>query len=328
MANAINITFSGSVNLKSAKYLYTNNGNPDCWNAIFNNFENSAYTFNSNEISPIGGSWSEDNSINRNNTGFSPLNVNLRLGWLCVNYRFKPTTIVIETTTSSTSITLNISNFSLWMGNSTSGYEVPLHNFYNKIQPSPTIIPNATQPPAYIVFNNIQEYITQEINEIEIQVTGTSIRIFNLYVYGEIFHKDLITLPPTQPATTIEEFTDSTVGIDADIEGVLYKRNLMSLQPNKGHSVTTITLTGAYDISEYEPYSVILLNPNGANRIVRLPENPPLNYQTRLINLNGNFEIEIEELPGNSTVQLLSTAEGQLVLDVFWDGTQWITTAL
>lgn len=327
MANVINSSFSGQVNLKRAKVLYTADDDDDLIVGVWSDFGNSAFSYSSGmgDVGPGSVGYTEINVINNltNDAGTfgQAASANQYIGLDFDDYRFRPTDVVMYATSTSGGGPYDAI---IRVYNDTSGT--------NEIIYSETVVGGLPGfgSNAYIRITDLQEKVLKDCNGIQIAGSTTGIRVFRLYVYGEVWHEDNIDLPPVAAATTIESFTDSMVGEDDDTEGILYKRNFLTVRPYGPLTggILTATLSGNAPFTDNHPYPVTQYNPNGANRQVYLPVAPPKNFQSRLINLDGAFTISIYEGDQTTLIQNLSNADGTNILDVAWDGSQWIVTAL
>ena len=327
MANIINSTFSGQVTLKSTKILYTADDDDDIIIGVWSDFGNSTfnYTTGMTDAGPAPStSYNEANVINNTTNSTATFGQASPANWLNLefnDYRFRPTDIVVYAAANVASggpydIEFNCYNDS---SGATSSY----------VETLSAVVPNNLVY-GYYRITNLAEKVFHDCNGIGVRLPATTIRVARFYIYGEVFHEDFDDLPPVGAATTIEAFSDSLVGQDSDTEGILYKRNLLAVRPYRPlvGGVQSFTAGGTVQFSDEHPYNISLINPGGAARQVNLAVTPPRHHQVRIINTDGAFALNIYEGDGTTFIQELSNSSGALILDVAWDGTQWITTAL
>lgn len=321
MANIVNSTFSGTVVFKSTKYSYTANDDDDCIVGVFTDFGNSTFTYNAAEIN-VGSAWNQANVLSNlaNSTAVAG-NIPGSGGSRYIdfnNYLVRPTRVTLfgdangtfgapydfriycENTETGESVSDFLSNVVGGSGSHTTWHHIDLQD--------------------KVKFNcNRFRFENPETNSVDIS---------RIYIYGEIFRQDGAELSPTEGATTIESLSDSAVDVDTDTEGLLQKQSLLTVEPYKPQRVVTLTMTGTVNQVEGSSAVTFLLDPNGGNRTFNLPQYPQTNQQVRLINLDGAFSITVNEGGGSPTIETLSTANSTLILDAYWDGTQWVVTSL
>lgn len=316
MANNIDIKFSGQVKLKSAKYLYTGTHGNDCLRALHTNFYNSSYAYNTSEIS-TSNFIDPEKAFNRNEDDFATAattNFTLTIN----NYKIRPHTVGARLASQNTS--------------SYEGFNIRLGGLNEGNQFTSTIGANITLAgPDNYLWTNLQEDINLRrgwVNKIYIQtIAPVGVRIYELYVYGEIIHKDELDLPPTSGATTIEAFTDSLLLVDELNEGSIIKDGSLMLEPRRAHTVQRVNLSGTYTIPDHSEYNVWNFNPDGASRIVNLPRAPQFNHYLKINNIDGGQQIRVNDSDKTTLIQNLSTADGPNTLEAVWANNQWIITA-
>lgn len=89
--------------------------------------------------------------------------------------------------------------------------------------------------------------------------------------------------------------------------------------------VIKLTLTGDHTItSAYKP-TFYVISPNGANRVVTLPTSPDTDDVIKIKNLDGAFDLTVEEFVGDPSPVVMNNA-GKLQYEFVYDGTEWLVT--
>lgn len=320
MANNIDIKFSGQVELRAAKYLYTGVDGDDCFRALNTNFYNSAYVYSS-EISASSIS-NPENAFDRDLSGtYASTGTNSSVRkFITSNYRFRPHTLILEATGSGSSspYPLNVSLEGFEEGNE---FTIAITNG--------DTLPGASSPVTRFTFDNLHKKYTQLRRGWCDSVSLSSnfgVRVYQLFVYGEIIHETQDKLPPTFGATTIEAFTDSFLSVDTLAEGSIVKDGSLQLSPRRAHTMFRQTMTGTFSIPNDSTANVYNFDPNGSNRIVNLPRAPQFNHYIRINNLDGSFQIRVNDSDHSTLIQNLSNADGPNTLEAVWANNQWIVT--
>lgn len=318
MANNIDIKFSGQVELRAAKYLYTGTDGNDCFRALSTNFYNSAYTFNGAEVA-ASSITNPQNAFDRDlTTTFASWTSNR--SFTMNNYRFRPQTIIVDMTTGTgATATADINILGFEEGS----------QFNIEISDGSSVVASDVGPPTRLIFDNLHKQHTQLrrgwCDTVRI-FTPSNARVYQLFVYGEIIHENEIKLPPTFGATTIEAFTDSFLSVDTLNEGSIVKDGSLQLSPRRAHTIFRQTLTGTFDIPNDSTANIYNFDPNGVNRIVNLPRAPQFNHYIRINNLDGVFQIRVNDSDHSTLIQNLSNADGPNTLEAVWANNQWIVT--
>lgn len=318
MANNIDIKFSGLVELRAAKYLYTGTTpSNDCMRALLTDFYNSSYVYSPSIIN--GPSISQpEAAFNRDNSDYATFATNRT--YIIQNHRIKVQAVVALISTNSA----GTDTFSLNL----KGLNESNTQFSEDISGNVTLQPIGSE--TLVVFNNLQEdYINLRrgwVQEIQLVPGLQDIRLYQLYVYGEVIEETQGKLPPTTGATTIESFTDSFLSISSLQEGSLVKDGSLLLEPRRAFTNKRVTLTGDYKIPVDSEVSVWNFDPNGSTRKVTLPKAPVFNHYIRINNLDGSKKVIVEDSDNVTVIQNLSNADGPNTLEAIWADTQWIIT--
>jgi len=316
MANNIDVKFSGLVELRAAGYKHLGTNGDDCLRAVHTNFYNSTYSYNAAEFS-ASGIINPELAFNRNDTDYAQISNGTR-SFVFNNYRIRPHAIAARLASFTT-----LSN---------SGYVIRVRGFNETnieftevIQPS--FILDVPTNYLWVNLNETNPNIRRGwVDQIEFQSGTAGWRIYQLYIYGEIIHEQQTKLPPSTGATTIESFSDSFIDVDSKSEGTIVKEGSIRLEQRRAHNIFRVTLSSTYDIPDDAQYNVWNFDPNGANRIVNLPRYPQFNHYLRINNLDGSFQIRINDSDHSTLIQNLSNADGPNTLEAVWANNQWIIT--
>lgn len=319
MANTIDIKFSGLINLRAAKYPYRGTKGDDCLRALGTNFYNSTYVYNStllsgSSITGPGNAFDRDET-----TTFATITSSRQ--YTLQQHRIRPQTMIIVGTSNNSANPTATLNISL------EGFNEAAAAFNESL--GPIVLPDSTSSPATVIIDNLTDNDNLRrgwVQEINIIPDSADLRLYQLYLFGEIVREDQDSLPPTVGATTIEAFTDSFIESSPISSGTIIKDGNLTVKRKRSFSSTREVLIGTYTIPDESEFSVINIDPNGSNRIVNLPKSPVFNHYLRINNVDGGFQLEIRDSDATTVIQLLSNAAGPNTLEAVWSGTQWIVT--
>lgn len=88
------------------------------------------------------------------------------------------------------------------------------------------------------------------------------------------------------------------------------------------YEVIKLVLTGDHTItSAYKP-TFYVISPNGANRTITLPTSPATDDVVKIKNLDGAFDLTVEEFVGDPSPVVMNNA-GKLQYEFVYDGVEW-----
>lgn len=320
MANIIQLRFSGKAPTNSAKYLYTgiwptNN----CLEALATDFYNSAVSalnFTTTLHSNFSSMFDTDSAT------FTLANGLFTLGF--PNYHIIPHAIRLEVGANSatTPTTGNAFSLNIRYPSNTTSTTTP------SVLQSGVSLQGFNSGPVIFLYQNLQINPAYQgyLESISLGTPADNIRLYNVSIFGEVFHRNNNILSPIKTPTTIETFTDSFIPIDVLEEGVINKNTSLVLRQQRPFRTIALTLTATYSIPSTGEFNAFIINPNGANRIVNLPLNPLDHQYVRIVNTNGGFSLDVRDSNTITSVQILSNATSTNMLEAVWSGTQWIVT--
>ena len=315
MANVISLTFNNNINLRAEKYLYQNDADDDIFNGINSNFGNITQVYTPSEFivtnsipidRPSGGNVSVDSTAE---------------SWKVhiLNYYIVPYFIVIRARRAGSGAQVDISaSCRTGLNNSTDAFDKILFDTFNT--------------------NEAQVYTSKEVSlEYRSLVDTFAVRRDNsrsnfdsnfflsqFYVYGYIFRKDGDIIPPVKAATTLGDMKDSFTNLSDVTQGVLEFTDTLNVVPNQVLKTSTQILSGNINLNNTNEFTVYILDPNGADRDVILPDPALKDTYIKIININGNNRIIVKE--DTIVVANLSTADVTLVSECIYNGNEWIVT--
>lgn len=316
MANNIDVKFSGLVELRAAGYKYLGTDGDDCMRALHTNFYNSAYSYNSSNVTAASVT-NPQNAFNRSLSDYASHSSTRT--YVLNNHRIRPHAIILDMTTagSSSALTFNVLGYN------------EANQFNETLTDGSQIINGFEGPITRVVFDQLDVQYTNLrrgwIDRFSLSTTS-AVRLYQIYVYGEIIQEQENKLPATSGATTIEAFTDSFIDVAPISEGTIIKDGSLKLEPRKAHTIRRQTLTSTYDIPDNAQFNVWNFDPNSANRVVNLPRYPQFNHYLRINNLDGGFQIRVNDSDHSTLIQNLSNANGPNTLEAVWANDQWIIT--
>ena len=157
-------------------------------------------------------------------------------------------------------------------------------------------------------------------------LTTTTPEISEIRFYGRLRNLVSGNAGSKVPGDTFSSLLDVDVTNIYDNRIIVYNGSVWETRPNVPWRISNQVLTGDLDITDAYIPTFYVLSPNGANRIVTLPNpSPVVDDAIKIKSMDGSFDITVREDPADVTPIVLNNA-GKLQYEFIWDGTEWIVT--